>query len=230
MAFTKIASLIQSTPNGITFTTNGINTSGANLITVLVSHLSGVSSTLSDNHGNTYTGLTAQDQGLITRLYYVYNPTTSASHTFTVSALGSFYPTVAVIAWSGAAATPFDQQNGATDVSNPSPASGSITPSENDELIVTGAGDSGSGYSAVSSPFSIEASVNPGGNNYALAIAYEIQTAATARNATWTNASSVYSQVVIASFKAAGAPAGGLFLPPNLALGLGGPFFRNPLQ
>lgn len=212
MAFTKLASLINSTPDGLTFTTGSMDTTGADLIVVLLSFLNSGACFLSDSQGNTYFHLQPAVQGLNTGLYFCVSPATSASHTFTATSTGTNYPTIAAIAFSGAAAIPFDKQNGDSSGSASSLASGSVTPSEDNELLVTGAGHAGGSFTGVSSPFMLEQSVGTAANNYAAGIGYEIQTTATARSATWTDAVTAQMQVVIASFKAA-AIGGGVVVP-----------------
>ena len=111
-------SLIAHTATGSAGTTSGINTTGANLIVVTVAY--DTQSGVSDSNGNTWTALTAQSgsQDGNARMYYCFNPTVGAGHTFT-SAQG--YGAICVSAWSGAATSPQDQQNG--QYNGPSPTS-----------------------------------------------------------------------------------------------------------
>src|SRR5215471_5785447 len=118
-------------------TTGSINTTGADLIVVNVVGAD-VSLSLSDSKGNTYTPLTAQSRNsLISQLFYVQAPTVGSGHTFTVSA-SSIFAAIQVTAWSGSAASPFDVETGATGVSITSLQTGSLTPGQDNELLVTG--------------------------------------------------------------------------------------------
>lgn len=118
-------------------TSTAINTTGANFISVCVTRAASVTTTLSDSPGNTFTllrsdvasGQSASD------LYYVYNPTTSATHTFTTSGTGS-KSGVIVQAFGNMASNPLDQQNGANSTGNNTTfGPGAITPTTNDEVI-----------------------------------------------------------------------------------------------
>jgi hypothetical protein len=85
---------------------------------------------------------------------------------------------------------------------------------------------------SISAPFTItDQGAGAGATAYGVALAYEIQTAATARNPTWTRNASAGMAAGIWSFKAAtGGGAVPLFLNSSLnGLGSGGPFFHDGL-
>ncbi len=184
--------------------TSAVNTTGANLIVILIAGGSDI--TPSDNKGNTYTGLTIHSQGGDdSRLWYCYNPTVGTGHTFHQQ---WSYECIFAAAFSGVAASPFDQENGSNTAGATSLQPGSITPSEDNCLIVTGlmAGNSNSNH-AVNDGFTITNSINGvNGVNYGGAMAYLIQTTATAANPTHSWTSSVVAALSIASFK---GPGGG---------------------
>lgn len=124
--------------NSTSVTTPSADTTGANFIAVTVSSFAGSAEpTLSDSKGNTWTGLTAQAGAVLRqRLFYCVAPTVGTGHTFTVSGASSF-PALAIQAFSGVNATPFGTQNGTTDVGG-TINTGSVTPSVNNSLFVTG--------------------------------------------------------------------------------------------
>lgn len=191
-------------------TSGSIDTTGADFIIIGITQDPGSASNApTDSKGNTYTGLTAQNSGSIhTRLYYTKNPTVGSGHTFSLSSSAS-YPAITVAAFSGSDLTaPFDQENGVTANSRANIGSPytDVTPSANNELIVTFIGaDGGSGPAAINSSFTIsDEQAFGGGNNYYGAMAYLIQTTAATVGPTWSGGYSNLG-VEIATFKAAAA-------------------------
>lgn len=206
MAYALIANTGAATSDTFTVTTGTINTGGANLIVIAVTDYVGLSSspTPTCSQGNTYLGLTGQQASGFThiRLWYAFNPTTNAAHTFTSPTTGQIrHPTILVAAFSGAQSSPVDQQSGNTG-STPI-STGSITPSQNDELIISAVGFNATGGATVNESMTETNDIEyASGVNLAGVMAYKIQTTATAINPTWTLASSE-SAAVVASFKAA---------------------------
>jgi hypothetical protein len=204
MAIALLANTGAGSSDANAVTTTGINTAGASLIVLLVSTASNLTPT--DSQSNTWTGLTVRTGafGGDLRLWYVASPTTHASHTFSASGTGE-NPTICAAAFSGTAASPFDQQNGAYPLTQPiSP--GSITPSEDNCLVVTGAGVYTTTSMTVDSPYTmLNAIAGVGGLHWDGNLAYHIQTTATATNPVFvTSAEPTDSTaVVVASFKAA---------------------------
>ncbi|MEY5098927.1 MAG: hypothetical protein RJA36_1646 [Pseudomonadota bacterium] len=201
-------------------TTSGVDTTGANLIVLAVSrYKAGGAVTVSDSKSNTWTALTEApvvSDGTV-RLYYCYSPTVGAGHTFTASGTG-IYTTIGAIAFSGAASSPFDQQStNYASTSGTTIQPGSITPTEDGEVIVS-ATEFGSGAtsSTIDSSFTETFDQAAGsGVNYTTTAAYLIQTTAAAVNPTITGSgATAYRSSVIASFKAA---AGGASGPVGLA-------------
>lgn len=201
MSYSLIAHAISGgAPNGAT--TAGINTTGANLIVLAIAGTGTM--TVSDSNGNTWTACTnySGSGGEVVRLYYCYSPTVGAGHTFTVSGT-STYSVIEVSAWSGAATSPLDQQNGANN-SSTTIQPGSITPAQNNELVITAVNYYISrSYSSISGATFLDSLDGANNNNYGLAVAYNIQTTAAAINPTWTFSTSNYNTACIASFKAA---------------------------
>lgn len=202
--------------NGDSVTTSAINTTtgSPNLIVIGVSYNGGgAGCTPTDSVSNAYTGLTSYPDGSFrtVRLWYKYAPTTNASHTFSCSDTGTL-PTLTVAAFSGAATSPFDVENGAgAGGSETELATGSITPTQDNELII----------SVLSGPDDATANVNESmtkieevevvaGQHVGGRLAYKVQTTATAINVTWSWTLATRAADTVASFK---ADAGGSAVP-----------------
>lgn len=187
-------------------TSSAINTTGADFLVAVISGAIGPA--ISDSKGNTWHELTMQIGSFSseTSIWYAYNPTVGSGHTFTAS--GEF-PGMCVAAFSGrlTSGDPFDVENGA--VEGPSPRqAGSVTPSQDGELLIAGLGGTPSPIS-IDSGFTIAESMNlTGGVNYGCVLAYLEQGTAGALNPSWTFSGS--GAAVIATFKAA-AGGGGAF-------------------
>lgn len=153
-------------------------------------------STCGDSKGNIYTPLNDYGGSGLSRAgrwWYVANPTVGAGHNFSCA---GYYNTLFAYVFSNVktASSPFDQQNGAV-ATQP----GSITPSENNELVLTGYVDQGTGALSINGGFSSpdtqrSASYISGGASYL------IQTTAAAANPTWSGGTTDKA-VSIASFK-----------------------------
>lgn len=209
MAFAYLVSVIKQGTSAGSGDSAPINTNGANLIVVSVGGVGGV---LSDSQSNIWTPLTTHGNN---KLYYCYAPTVDSSHVFRANAASSF-SCVAVAAFSGAASSPLDQQNGATGLTGTtSLATGSVTPAEDNELLVMGLGDfaPNGGSTAITVGTLLQAANINGGTSYGNAIAYDIQTTATTRNPSWSWATATGGTTAasIATFKAAAAGGDTLF-------------------
>lgn len=206
--------------NSDNFTTSAISTINATLLVACVADRDG-STTFSDNQSNTWTATTNYNTTLsFLRFYYVANPTTNASHTFTVSCSGCAPTIGGIAAFTGTATTSVSETvTGATNTATTTLQPGSITPGANDYLLVSCYGGIDT-YSSVSAPFTpaIE-EVTVTGNRNASAFAYEIQTTATARNPTWTWSFATTATATMGSFKVAtatsSAPSTLLLLSPG---------------
>lgn len=193
-------------------TSGSFDSTGATLIIVTVAYYNGAAMTtsnLSDNKGNSWTQLTnlGQSNG-DARIFYSIPSSTGSGHTVTVSMPGS-YPSVGVIAVSGSAITsPFDKESVAQGTS-----AGSVTPSEDNEILIAGVVTLG-GSLSIGSSFTIINNVSYlSGNHMGLGNAYKIQTTAGAENPVWSGGSQ--PQSVIATFKASAAASG---LPPQRSI------------
>lgn len=193
MAFSLIANTSAGSSGGSSVTTSGIDTTGANLIVLETSnyHTIGTSITVSDSKGNTWSALnTYGPTNTESKLYYCLNPTVGSAHTFTITSNGgSTYPSIAVSAWSGAhASSSFDQQNGNNVAASSTLQVGSVTPTENDELIITGCAFYAGGTLSIDNGMTITNQTNySAGNCMGVGLAYKIQTTAAAINPTWTH-------------------------------------------
>ena len=213
LAYALIANTIAGgSASGVT--TSGIDTSGADFIVVNVAWDAGAATpSITDSNSNSWTILNIYTAATHkSAMWYKQAPTVGAAHTFTASGT-NVYPSMGVLAFSGSVASPFDQQNGAND-SSTTLATGSITPTENNELIVTGFGIFNPGTPvSIDSGFTLVDSINfSSGNYYGSATAYLIQTTASAVNPTWTRTNSNHMTASIASFKAAAAGGAGPLL------------------
>lgn len=198
-------------------TTASIDTTGASLLVAVCGGDPPASNfTVSDSKGNTWTALTEASGGGFPngRMYYVANPTVGTGHTFTLGGT-NIYAGIEVASFSGITSTsPFDQQNGvagsAADGGTATAQPGSITPSENNELVVAGICVSDSSTVTINSGMTVAPGQIPyaGGSNPTIAIAYIVQTTAAAINPTWDGwAGTAGAAFTIASFKEGAAAA-----------------------
>lgn len=216
-----IDSVSGASPNGTgAAVTAAMDTTGATLLIISASEYdSGISgsSVVSDSKANTWTPLTLYVEGGVssqTKFYYCVPPAgkTGSGHTFQSSGGGAtYYGVVCAAAFSGGHSSPFDVENGseASGVSTKQP--GSVTPSQNGELIVVGGCIStGASFTSIDSGMTILENVpNVGGQHIAGALAYKVQTTAAAINPQWTMSGSGSVSAAIATFKAGTIPAGG---------------------
>lgn len=208
-AIALLSSSCASSSNGGTVGTTAINTTGATLIVVSLQYFSGAQLNVpTDSVSNTFTQLNintgSTDPAEV--LYYINNPITSASHTFSeVSTPSNNFPSICVSAFSGTTITsPFDVQNGSGGAGLTTLQTGSVTPNQGNELIVTGVGYK-VGTLSINSGFTLMTGQSTNaGNGYGAAMAYLIQTTASAVNPTWTDNTSENMATGIATFKALG--------------------------
>jgi hypothetical protein len=199
---TLIADVGAGSPDSGDVTTGGINTTGADFLVAVVSNFGGTAA-VSDSKGNTWTALTESADAVKCRIFYTVPSSVGASHTFTVS--GATYPAICVAAFSGVHATPADQQNGATDTGVTSLQPGSVTPSEDAELVVTGlATRDPVSMESINDSYVLETSKpnNQDGVHMGAYLAYRVQTTAAATNPAWSWTTSRDASARIATFKA----------------------------
>ncbi len=187
-------------------TTGSITTTGAKLIVLATTYYnpSAANVVVSDNKSNTWTALTAQaSSNSVARLYYCINPTVGTGHTFTISG-SAIYGTIMAQAYSCDTTPVYQAITGANLGSVTSGQGGSITPTEDNCLIVTAlnAWRATGGFS-INSGFTItDSAPEIGSSSFGMAFAYKIQTTAGAENPTWswtTNAEE--TRITIAVFE-----------------------------
>lgn len=218
------AHLGQGSTDTNTFTTTSINTTGCNFLVASVGYFSTIA--LTDSKGNSWTPLTAFTNGggnNSVRIFYVANPVVGTGHTFTLTGASSF-GAIAVQGFSGVNTVPFDQQNGATQSISANTQPGSVSPTQDNELIVTAYSQSLAGTMTINSGFTITDQTQIGsGAHFGSALAYIINGAGTSGvgvNPTWTNGTGVdQSAASIATFKVAAAAATTAFGAINNPLG-----------
>ena len=208
MAFSVLVTASKSAAGSGGATTDAVDTTGANLIVIAVSRFNGAI-TLSDSKGNTWTPLTDTSSSGC-RLYYTVPSSVGSGHTFSTAGTNVYAP-LAVLAVSGAAASPFDAQNTFATGSGSTGQPGSITPAEDNELLVACAyQDNGAGPSTIDSGYTEVADlVFIASNSLGLIFGYKIQTAAGAENPTFTYTATNPRRLAAAAFKAAAGGGGG---------------------
>jgi len=190
MAIALIADAAAGGTSSTPSETAPIDTTGANFI-VLVAGRTDTGITPTDNYSNTALALTGYNGifGGSIGAWYIKNATTGSGHIFYFNDNSS---ALCVGAFSGVDPTsPFDVQDGIS-ATNP-PNGPSVTPSQNDSLIIAAAGIF-EGFGGTAVPGSGVTSLNYvtglGGTHWDCALAYEIQTTATTRSPTWTDTGS----------------------------------------
>lgn len=201
-----------------------LNTTGANLYVVVVclystsAALATVSSTNNASgtwaHGSNYVNSTSN-----VCIFYCKSATASGAELFTINPNGTGYALAFVSAWSGAdTSAPKDQDNGAANASGGTIQPGSITPGENNELVITGVSDNNNQTFTINSPFSTVTDTSQDTNSATGAWSYNIQTTATATNPTWTKGGGATppKAAAIMSFKMAAAAGGARRRPTSV--------------
>jgi hypothetical protein len=188
-----------------TVTTAGVDTTGADLIVIGIAYNVGATPIISDNKGNIWTALTSNiTSTAVARLYYCVNPAVGTGHTFSNTGSANLCA-IFMEAFSGVApGSKKDQETGNTSTISLTVQTGNITPTQNNELLVTVLGFNLAGLSAsINSGFTKTDEQNfLTGTYYGGAMAYLIQTTAGAINPTWTRTTNADSNATsIASFR-----------------------------
>lgn len=200
MGYAYLSSAINGTTDFSNVTTGAINTSGATLLVVLISSSGAANLTPTDSQGNTWTHAQSNTcTGTANRIFYCVNPSTSASHTFSVS--GSFrFPAIAAYAFSGADPSPLDVTNGHDNGTTTSAFNtGSVTPSVDNCLIVAGLCNNVSSAATIDSGFTALSYQSGGSTSQSLGTGYLIQGGAGAVNPTfsWSGACDADASIVV---------------------------------
>ncbi len=219
MAYALVVATSKGGNTNQTITTDAVNTTGADLIVINVGYYSGTTPTIapSDSKGNTWTALTAHNQvsTLVgNRMFYCAAPTVGSGHTFTQEDLvANAYPSIQMLAFSGAHASPFDQQTGAVSSGSASTlATGSLTPSEDNCLVVAGLGHevNSAGAVSINGGFTATTEAYVGSTSEGSGCAYLIQTSAASANPTWNVTNNTGIAATLATFKAAATASAAL--------------------
>lgn len=207
----------QTLGDGSDLTSTAIDTTGATLIIVYASQYQSDGVTLTDSKSNTLNALT--DTGGTTssfhgRMWYAWGSISVGSgHTFTLSrysGTGLFGAFICTLALSGAmtASDPLDGSDVSNENSGTTIQTGSISPSVDNEIVVTGLStESTLNVPTINSGFTVQATTT-GTDHQVGGIAYLIQTTKAAVNPTWTVTDNLPNRTTIASFKMA-VTAGG---------------------
>jgi hypothetical protein len=185
-------------------TTSSIDTTGATLLVVGINRDASTNAfNLSDNKGNSFIFLNQVDQGVARcALFYSIPTSVGSGHTFTNTGTNNF-SSLFVLAFSGDRDQKIIDAVVKSNASSTTVSPGSITPTLNDSLLVTGLSISGAG-----TPISIDSSFTEtneldfsSGNYYGGAMAYKIQTTGSAETPTWTRTNSNPMASVMVSFR-----------------------------
>src|SRR5436190_5172770 len=175
-----IASTITSWLGTVPAVSSAIDTTGAKLIVVtLVSYPADAA--LVDSEGNTWTALTNVNPGLSMKQWYCINPDTNAAHTFSSVGGGAAAAMIAVQAFNDVVTFLDESQNGAGGVQT-SIAPGSVDPTPDDALFVTGMYLEGSDAPTIGSSFTQDETSTL---SQTFSIAHKYSN--TAENPTWTS-------------------------------------------
>jgi hypothetical protein len=190
-------------------TTSALDCTGADLIVIAVQGNNGAY-TVHDSQNNTYTLIDSHtDSSNVKSVFYCQSPSTSNAQTFNI--VESFiFAAIFVQVFSGSSASPLDAHTQGSGFFSATCQPGSITPSENNELLIcfgTVYSSTGANFVSIGGGFSTT-NQNPNtGSALTGGLAYLIQTTATASNPTLTiddaNGFPIAFQV---AFKAASAP------------------------
>jgi hypothetical protein len=197
-------------------TTSPTDTTGANLLVACVSHWGYKEAPeLSDSKGNSWT-IAASSSGAIDgwiKLYYSVPTQVGSNHTFTLNGSESM-PSISVMAWAGATASPLDGSSGRF-AAGTSIQPGSVTPSEDNELLIsclTNTGDTSSSSRSINGGFTIAGQVGENADvpySTSVASAYLVQTTAASANPTWSYSVDRWANAAIATFRTTEEGGGG---------------------
>lgn len=202
------ASRVEGSSDTNTFTTTAITTTGSTLLVVGLSTYEATAVTFSDSKLNTWSPLTKQSTASnnAIQIYYCANPIVGTGHTFTATGVAG-YEAIAVLGFSGTAASPFDQTNGTAVNTVTTIQPGNVAPTQDNELIITALSMGAAGAVSIDSGFSTPIQEpSTGSAHFGVALSYIIKGAGSSGvnvNPTWTNAASGTLAVSIATFKKA---------------------------
>jgi len=170
-------------------TSSAIDTTGATFIVIAQSGVVASTFPPTDSKSNTWTPLTEYAGGsLSVQLYYCSNPTVGTGHTFTVVA--GIAASIAVAAFDQTLDAAPESAGGAGSASATTQQPGLLTPLTDNCLIVTGfeyVSATEPGPATISAGFTILENIGNASTSVPVALAYQVQTTATAVNPTWSS-------------------------------------------
>jgi hypothetical protein len=203
MAFSLVASTHKQSVDGTTsVTTTGIDTTGAKLLVVTVMANGGGTYAVSDSKGNGYIGRVKRSVGAQQcREFFCTAPVVGASHTVTVTNSNAF-PYVTFSSWTATGLIVPEFENAGTTGNATTVNSGSLTPVASNRLILAGFGEDAAitGLSVSGGSLAIVHQQAGSGSNRGGALAYEVQTTASSRTATWTWTNGAAAIALISSY------------------------------
>lgn len=200
MAISILAHIGAASQDNHSVTTAGApkDTTGASLI-LLATAATSLPLVPQDNLGNIYTPITPSEGGVL-QVWECQNPINGPGHFWSMAGNPFTDPSICVLVLAGTLDNALDQQSGGTGAQP-----GSITPSEDGEIVITAMACNGV-PAGVDSGFTVSDSVSSS-SAVGLALATQIQTAAAAENPTWSVVGgSTLEATFIASFKANPSP------------------------
>jgi hypothetical protein len=200
-----------STANGTdTFSTTGVDTTGANFLAVALDYFDSAPPALTDSATgcaspcNTWTALTKSGPDAAagsTIIYYACNATVGANHVFTATRTGQ-QATLTMEAFSNVKTTTcFESENGAIGALVSTLQGGSVTPAASGDLVIAAIQPGNSTTLSIDSGFTItDFIVSSGGVSYAGGMAYLVVSSTAAQNPTWTMSNSTNETAANAVF------------------------------
>lgn len=199
---------LEYSPNGGGLTTGALNCTGSDLIVVFIgTYKDWYATSMTDSNSNTYTACTRYaGSAQAGQFYYCRNPTgTLSALTFTITGVSgniNLYSYFGIMAFSGGATSTLDQQAG-TGADTTAPLQpGSITPTQNNALVVSGIFNYNVGAAPTCSDMTAAYGVAKSGSIGMGGSGYVVQGTAAAINPTWVSSGAPGSDnaVVQASF------------------------------
>lgn len=204
ITFAVVDTCYAGSTTGINVTTSTANSTGADYgFANVVSLSAGSPPVLTDNKGNKWEVIEVVTEGWVEMITYeCKNPRVGTGHTLTATSDGKS-PAVFAAFMSGVrrSGTHTDQASSAHTFTGTSQAPGSITPSENNCIVLSAFLCGGSGSISVGESYTKNSlQMNASGAHIGGGLAYKIQTTATSTNPTWTQAGSGSIGAAIYSF------------------------------
>lgn len=208
-----VSHISASISSGISVTAGPINTTTANLIVIAVAygHNTGTIS-VSDSLNNVTCWTPMNQYGAGTtptnvQMFYCLNPIVGSAQTFTATASGStLWQSIAVGAFNGISSSPLDAQNGMAASGAGNFKTGSITPSQNGDIIISAISDFSSSTDSIDSGMTvIEQKQAVGGTSFGVSLAWGTQLIAGPINPSWSigpQGTNQFSAATVAAFKA----------------------------